>query len=98
MSKRGKLDDLVPPRVVSEREAAYYLGRSETSFQAQKEALERQGLPKVDPVTGGSAQGVDLSKEGVARLDISVRNYIRALARRHAHEDHRAEQAFESQQ
>jgi len=53
MSRRKRLDDVFPPRVLSERETAYYLGRSESSFHTLKVALERQGFPLIDPLTGG---------------------------------------------
>jgi hypothetical protein len=42
-----------PARILTEREVAHHLGKSETQFHRDKEALEAAGLPKIDPVTGG---------------------------------------------
>ena len=53
VGKRKKLDDVLPPRVLSERESAYYIGRSEFSFHSRRAALESQGFPRIDPLTGG---------------------------------------------
>jgi hypothetical protein len=53
MRKRRRFYEMVPPRVLSECETAHYLGRCETTFQSQKDSLERQGFPKIDPLTGG---------------------------------------------
>ena len=51
-SPRRRVSDLLPPRLMTEKEVADYLGMGESHYTVKKEELERHGLPKAIPFLG----------------------------------------------
>lgn len=49
---RRRVSDLLPPRLMTEKEVADYLGMGESTYTQKKKELERQGLPRILPFLG----------------------------------------------